>query len=44
MAKGKEYDEYNAITYLSVSILTMFGNTSTKLSKVLSTFKWLAGF
>ncbi len=44
MAKGKEYDEYNAITYLSVSILTMFGNTSTKLSKILSTFKWLAGF
>lgn len=41
---AKDYESTNATTYLSLSLLSLLGNTSTKLSKVMTTFKWFAGF
>lgn len=44
MAADKDYESTNAVTYLSLSLLSLVGNTSPKLSKVLSTYRWFVGF
>lgn len=41
---AKDYESTNATTYLSLSLLSLLGNTSARLSKTMTTFKWFAVF